>query len=546
MKDKFTMNDDLTRLRDTVNRWMVLFLWLHVPIAVAVSWAAGNGWFWPGVLAAVIAAFATAAWTFSPSSVSTRVTIAVAAVAMVSVILAAARGSSFQIDGHLYYFAMLAILAAYCDWRVILAAAAATAIHHLSLNFIAPALIFPGGGDLPRVVLHAVVLILEASALAFLTHRISSLFELSAKNLAGMEAASLAAAAQADQAAALRLTAENARQAAADLRIEAAEKQAKVMDAIGHGLEKAASGDLVYRLAQEFPPEFKKLQTDFNGAMETLRVAMASVAGSTSTIRASAQEIAGASDDLARRTEQQAASLEQTAAALDEITATVGKTAEGANEARAIVATATADAQRSGEVVSQTIGAMTAIETSSSQIGGIVGVIDEIAFQTNLLALNAGVEAARAGDAGRGFAVVATEVRALAQRSAAAAKEIKALIAASGVQVAAGVRLVDETGKALSRTLGQVTEINRLVSEIASSAHEQSSGLKEVNTAVNQMDQVTQQNAAMVEETSAAAQGLVEETVQLAGLMARFQIDTATAQQTRRGGVVLDKVREMV
>jgi methyl-accepting chemotaxis protein len=141
---------------------------------------------------------------------------------------------------------------------------------------------------------------------------------------------------------------------------------------------------------------------------------------------------------------------------------------------------------------------------------------------------------------------VATEVRALAQRSAAAAKEIKALIAASGVQVAAGVRLVDETGKALSRTLGQVTEINRLVSEIASSAHEQSSGLKEVNTAVNQMDQVTQQNAAMVEETSAAAQGLVEETVQLAGLMARFQIDTATAQQTRRGGVVVDKVREMV
>ena len=536
------MNGELNTLRDTVSRWLVLFLWLHVPIAVAVSWASGNGWFWPGVAAAIIAGIASFAWMLSPSSGSARVTSAVAAVAMVSVILAAARGSDYQIDVHMYYFAMLAILAAYCDWQVILAAAAVVAVHHLTLNFIAPALIFTGGGDFLRVVLHAVILIAEAAALAWLAHRIAGLFALSEKNLAEVVEASRAAAALEVEAAAQRQVAETERQAGIDLRTAMAAAQGKVMGAIGDGLEKAAGGDLVFRLSQEFPPEFRKLQTDFNAAMETLRLAMVSVAGSSANIRASAAEISAASDDLSRRTEQQAASLEQTAAALDEITATVGKTAEGANEARAIVATATSEAQRSGDVVSETIGAMTAIETSSKQIGGIVGVIDEIAFQTNLLALNAGVEAARAGDAGRGFAVVATEVRALAQRSAAAAKEINALIAASGVQVAAGVRLVDETGKSLSRTREQVNQINRLVSEIASSAQEQASGLKQVNQAVNQMDQVTQQNAAMVQQTSAAAQGLVEETAQLAVQVARFQTGTKTAQALRGAG----KVREMV
>jgi methyl-accepting chemotaxis protein len=538
------MIDNLTTLRDTISRWLVLFLWLHVPMAVAVSLAAGNGWFWPGALAAVIAAIATAAWALAPSSGSTRLTIAVAAIAMVSVILAAARGSNYQIDVHMYYFAMLAVLAAYCDWKVIIAAAALVAVHHLTLNFIAPALIFSDGADLPRVVLHAVVLIAEAGALAWLTHRIAGLFAVSAKNLAEITAAAQAAAAQETATAARRLVAEAEQHAHIEQRVAVAAEQRKIMEMVGYGLEKAAGGDLVYRLTQTFPPEFQKLQSDFNTAMETLRLAMSSVFGSSANIRGSATEIAGASDDLARRTEQQAASLEQTAAALGQITTTVSKTAEGANKARAIVASAASDVERSGAVVSETIGAMTAIENSSKKIGGIVGVIDEIAFQTNLLALNAGVEAARAGEAGRGFAVVATEVRGLAQRSAAAAKEINALIAASGIQVATGVRLVDETGKALSRTSEQVTQINRLVSEIASSAQEQANELKQVNTAVSQMDEVTQQNAAMVEQTSAAAQELVEETAKLAGQVGRFHIGAQTAPAAR--GADAGRVRETV
>ena len=191
-------------------------------------------------------------------------------------------------------------------------------------------------------------------------------------------------------------------------------------------------GDLLFRLTTAFTiAATKSCAADFNVAMDKLQETMKAIAHNTQGVRAGAGEITQASDDLSRRTEQQAASLEETAAALDQITATVRKTAEGANEARSAVATAKTDAERSGEVVRETVEAMSGIETSSKQIGNIIGVIDEIAFQTNLLALNAGVEAARAGDAGRGFAVVATEVRALAQRSADAAKEIKTLISAS-------------------------------------------------------------------------------------------------------------------
>jgi methyl-accepting chemotaxis protein len=188
------------------------------------------------------------------------------------------------------------------------------------------------------------------------------------------------------------------------------------------------------------------------------------------------------------------------------------------------VANAKTDAENSGQVVGQAVTAMGEIEQSSRQISSIIGVIDEIAFQTNLLALNAGVEAARAGDAGRGFAVVASEVRALAQRSAEAAKEIKAMISASSTQVAAGVNLVGETGKALNRIVGQIAEINGVVSNIAASAQEQATGLNQVNAAVNQMDQVTQQNAAMVEEATASGHSLAEEAEELTRLMSQFKV----------------------
>jgi methyl-accepting chemotaxis protein len=321
---------------------------------------------------------------------------------------------------------------------------------------------------------------------------------------------------------------EEERARAESARAESVRQQQLVVNSVAEGLEKLASGDLTFRINTQFAGDYEKLRQDFNAAMTQLQEALKVVSSNTSAIQSSATEISRASDDLSRRTEQTAATLEQTAAAVEEVTTTVNKTAESSDHARATVMSAKAEAERSGVVVRETVEAMGEIEQSARQINQIIGVIDEIAFQTNLLALNAGVEAARAGDAGRGFAVVAQEVRALAQRSAEAAKEIKGLIAASTQQVSAGVERVGRTGQALQSIAAKVAEMTDLVAEIAASSKEQANGLSEVNTAVNSMDQVTQQNAAMVEQTSAAIRSLADEADQLAKLFRRFNVGADT------------------
>jgi methyl-accepting chemotaxis protein len=306
--------------------------------------------------------------------------------------------------------------------------------------------------------------------------------------------------------------------------VEASRQQARVVERVADGLAKVSAGDLTAQISEAFPAEYEKLRADFNEAIAKLQEAMKEIVVNAEGMTSGAGEISQAADDLSARTEKQAATLEETAAALDQITATVRKTADGAGQANGVVLVARDDAEKSGEVVRRAVDAMTGIERSAGEIGQIISVIDEIAFQTNLLALNAGVEAARAGEAGKGFAVVASEVRALAQRSAEAAKEIKALISTSSTQVKDGVDLVGRAGEALQRIVGQVSEITGLVSEIAASAQEQATALAQVNTAVNQMDQMTQQNAAMVEQSTAASHSLANEAHQLATLIARFQI----------------------
>ncbi|MBI0475343.1 methyl-accepting chemotaxis protein [Sphingomonas sp. MA1305] len=305
---------------------------------------------------------------------------------------------------------------------------------------------------------------------------------------------------------------------------DAATAQKVVVGALGEGLDRLAGNDLTFRIDQAFPSEYERLRSDYNRALEAVTQAMTAVTEATSGINSGASDIRQASDDLSQRTEQQAASLEETAAAMDEITATVRQTAAGAVKANSVVEATRVEAEQSGVVVSRAVQAMNGIERASSEIGEIISVIDGIAFQTNLLALNAGVEAARAGDAGKGFAVVASEVRALAQRSADAAKDVKTKIMASTEQVESGVQLVSETGEALNRIIAQIVEISTLVGQIASAAEQQATGLQQINTAVGEMDGVTQQNAAMVEEATAAARSLSAEADELARQVARFKI----------------------
>jgi len=314
-------------------------------------------------------------------------------------------------------------------------------------------------------------------------------------------------------------------QAAAAERAQSAQEIEGVVSLLGDAMNKLAEGDLQTDIIVSVPPAYEKLKADFNATVEALRQAIAAVIQNSDSIRNETTEITSAADDLSRRTEKQAATLEETAAALDELTVSVKSAAEGADAASRMSAEAQKNAAQGGDVARKAVAAMDGIKTSSQEISKITSVIDDIAFQTNLLALNAGVEAARAGEAGRGFAVVATEVRALAQRSSDAAREINALINSSGEQVQLGVELVDRTGTALSSILVSIAEISNRVSNIAGSAREQSNGLAEINTAVNELDHVTQQNAAMFEETTAASHALTTEADALVAAVSRFKMD---------------------
>ncbi|SSC72332.1 unnamed protein product [Ciceribacter sp. T2.26MG-112.2] len=313
------------------------------------------------------------------------------------------------------------------------------------------------------------------------------------------------------------LAAERARAEEERQRLE--HEQDMALDALDAALVRLSNRDLTATVEGELAPRFDKLRMNFNTTVQTLGAAFAEISGEAARTAANTRELTRATDEMARRTEQQAAALEQTAAALDEITTVAQQTAQRTREAREAD-----EAVRSGLVVDEAIEAMGDIESSSKKITQIISVIDEISFQTNLLALNAGVEAARAGESGRGFAVVAQEVRELAQRSAAAAKEIKVLIDRSSQDVARGVGLVNKTGAALKTIGTQVQAVNTHIAAITTSSQEQSAGIAEINTAINSMDQMTQQNAAMVEETHASTQSLLQISQELNHLVQRFTL----------------------
>ncbi len=290
-----------------------------------------------------------------------------------------------------------------------------------------------------------------------------------------------------------------------------------------------AAGDLTKPIRIEGQDEASDLLRALNQMQDWLRGVVSDVRLSSTSIEVASREVASGNTDLSHRTEQTASSLQETASSMDQLTSNVSQSAEAARQANQLASSAAQVAQRGGTVVSQVVHTMEEINTSSRRINDIIGTIDGIAFQTNILALNAAVEAARAGEQGRGFAVVASEVRSLAQRSAGAAREIKALIGASVEKVESGTRQVADAGSTMTEIVASVQRVADIIGEVMTAANEQSQGIGQVNGAVTQLDQMTQQNAALVEQSAAAAESLKEQAGRLAALVANFNVEPATA-----------------
>jgi methyl-accepting chemotaxis protein len=523
--------DTLARQRQLGSVTIVGLNWILCAATAVSTFGLGTAPLTTTIAALTISLAQLAVWKIAGDGATGRTVAAVLLMAQVSVLVASAAGHPWQIDLHMVYFAALAVLIVHCDWRAILIGAATVAVHHLVLSFVLPDMVFPDSASLTRVVLHAVILIVEAAVLMWSAASVSMMFSANVESRKAADAATGEALAAVHDAEAAR--AENDRQtaSAAERDRDAAREQAEVVAQTAAGLSALADGMLGYRIPGRFPEAYAKLQNDFNSAMTSLQQAMGEIGGNVSGIADEAGQISAAADNLSRRTEHQAATLEETAAALDEVAAAVKLAAAGADQASTAMSRAEAEAEASRPVVTDAISAMDEIESSSEQISQIIGMIDEIAFQTNLLALNAGVEAARAGDAGRGFAVVASEVRALAQRSADAARDIKALISTSRDQVRNGVVLVGRTGSALTAISARVSEIGGFVGQIAASTREQATALTEINNAVADMDHATQQNAAMVEQSTAACEALTRDAARLAALVGRFRVENTARER---------------
>jgi methyl-accepting chemotaxis protein len=287
-----------------------------------------------------------------------------------------------------------------------------------------------------------------------------------------------------------------------------------------------ATGDLSSQIVAAGEDESAQLLKSLAAMQESLRSIVGQVRDASENIQFASAEVASGNSDLSARTEQAASNLQQTAASIEQLTGTVKHSAESASTANQLASSAARVAQRGGQVVSQVVSTMNEINTSSKKIADIIGVIDGIAFQTNILALNAAVEAARAGEQGRGFAVVAGEVRSLAQRSAEAAKEIKALIGTSVDKVETGSKLVSDAGATMNEIVASVQRVTDIIGEITAASGEQSLGIGQVNSAVTELDRMTQQNAALVQESAAAAESLKEQALKLAGVVATFRLSS--------------------
>lgn len=420
---------------------------------------------------------------------------------LAALMLALASGSGWILDMHMVFFAFLAVLAAMADWRVIVAGTLTTAVHHLLLNFVAPAYVFPDGPDLLRVVFHAVIVLIEAAVLIILCQRFEEL-------VIGLTAAEVAQAA---------LDAERHAE-----REAIAGEQQMVLTGLSDRLQALAAGDLAARLNVPFPGEYDVARDMLNRSCAELEQLVGTVSATADRVANGAHELREASSDLATKTEHQTAAIENVARTANGLLSDVEAQAALWVNTRATALEAKSDADAGSAAISGAAEAMTRIETSSTQIGEMIAFIDTIAFQTNLLALNAGVEAARAGEAGKGFAVVANEVRELAQRSAQSATAIKDLVANSRSEVAIGVERVQQLVSLLASLVARFSQIAGQIDHIAQGSESALGAIREIDAAMAILDRGMQQNAAMGEQTSAASVELLRSADDLRHQVARF------------------------
>ena len=461
------------------DRIMLPVLWLLFVVSLALS-----GWHgtlqWALVIGLPATIIPTAMVFGSPGSWMTRLSIVAGCMVLTALHIHQAAGMT---ELHFGIFVLLAIFLVYRDWSVIALAAAVIAVHHLSFNYLQElgygVICFTKPG-LGIVMGHAAYVVVEAGVLVYLAI-------LMRREL-----------------------------------VQAAELEVRVMSLCA---DDSGSIDLSPTVAAQ-----SQGTRNLDHVLDALRKAITNIRHGAHTIATASSQIAAGNQDLSSRTEQQASSLEETAASMEELTSTVKKNADNARQANQLAVSASSVAVKGGAVVSQVVDMMGAINTSSKKIVDIIGVIDGIAFQTNILALNAAVEAARAGEQGRGFAVVAAEVRSLAQRSAAAAKEIKTLIDDSVQKVGEGSRQVVDAGKTMDEIVDSVRRVTDIMAEIEAASREQTQGIEQINQAITQMDQVTQQNAALVEEAAAAAQSLQEQAAGLSEVVGVFKLGGDSVQ----------------